>query len=373
MGPLQGLKVIEMAGIGPSQLCGMLLADMGADVIRIRRPGESDPGVAIPDQFNLMNRSRPTIVVDLKSDKGIELVLRLCEEADAIIEGFRPGVMEKLGLGPADCAARNRRIVFGRITGWGQTGPLAEFAGHDTNYIALGGALGGIGERGRPPPVPLNLIADFGGGALYLAVGLLAAILEARESGEGQVVDAAMVDGVASMLTLFYGLMAGGMWTDDRQSNLLDGGAPFVRCYEARDGKYVAVCAIEQPFYQELLERLGITEIDAEAQYDTSLWPEQERIFARVFKTKTRDEWGAVLEGSDACAAGVLSMGEAPQHRHNIERETFIAVDGIVQPAPAPRFSRTASEVRYGPAEQHDEKTVLRHWGLADEEITELL
>ncbi|MDH3430835.1 MAG: CoA transferase, partial [Gammaproteobacteria bacterium] len=334
MGPLSGFRIVEIAGIGPGQLCGMLLADMGAQLIRIDRPAKSDPGVDIPAEFNLMNRGRPTIVADLKSGRGVDLVLRLCEDADAIFEGFRPGVMEKLGLGPEECAARNKRIVYGRVTGWGQHGPLAHAAGHDTNYIALTGALNCIGQADRAPPVPLNLIGDFGGGALYLAMGMLAAMLEAGKSGQGQIVDAAMVDGVASMLTMYYGLMACGMWSDRRQANLLDGGAPFVRSYETRDDKYVAICAIEPRFFSALLESMAITDIDPGDQYNTESWPDHEAIFEAAFRTRTRDQWCDLLDKADACAAPVLSLGEAPAHAHNHARKTYVTVDGVQQPGP---------------------------------------
>ena len=373
MGPLHGLKIVEVAGIGPTQFCGMLLADMGAQVIRVARPDSGDPAVEIAAPYNLMNRSRPTIEADLKSRQGVELVLRLCETADAIFEGFRPGVMEGLGLGPEDCLRRNERIVYGRMTGWGQDGPLSAAAGHDTNYIALAGALHPIGAADRPPPIPLNLIGDFGGGALYLAMGLLAAMLEAQRSGRGQVVDAAMVDGAASMLTLFHGLLANGRWADKRESNLLDGGAPFVRCYATSDGKYVAVCAIEGRFFANLLAAMEITEIVAEDQYNVASWPEQRAIFERVFASRTRDEWREALEGADACAAPVLSLAEAPRHPHMAARETFVTVDGIEQPAPAPRFSRTPSAVQSGPGEPADARAVLAEWGLGEDEIAKLI
>ena len=374
MGPLHGIRIVEMAGIGPGQLCGMLLADMGAQVIRIDRPDDGDPGVSMPARYDIMNRSRPTLAVDLKSKDGVELVLRLCESADALFEGFRPGVMERLGMGPADCMARNERLVYGRVTGWGQHGPLADSVGHDTNYIALAGALGSIGDKDRPPPIPLNLIGDFGGGALYLATGMLAAMLEASKSGKGQVVDAAMVDGVASMMTLFYGLMAGGLWTDSRRSNWLDGAAPFAKNYETSDGKYIAVCAIENRFYKALLESLEITDIDPFDQHDREHWPEQEAIFVRTFKTKTRDEWSDILERSDSCATPVLSMTEAPQHEHSRARNTYVTVDGIQQPGPAPRFSRTRSEIRHGPtvSGEHD-RQALSEWGFSEIEIDRLL
>ena len=374
MGPLQGFKIVEIAGIGPTQLCGMLLADMGAQVIRVCRPADTAAGPLIPAHCNLMNRGRNSVLADLRSPKGAELVLRLCEDADAIFEGFRPGVMEKLGLGPEACQAQNERIVYGRMTGWGQEGPLANSVGHDTNYIALAGALHCIGERNRPPPVPLNLIGDFGGGATYLAIGILAGMLEAQKSGRGQVVDAAMVDGTASMLTMFYGLMAAGMWQDRRHSNFLDGAAPFARAYATSDDRFVAVCAIEPQFFKALLDTLGIEEIAVADQWITEHWPQHEAILGRVFGSKTRDEWAGILEGTDACAAPVLSLSEAPRHEHNAARGTFVKIDGIEQPAPAPRFSRTASEIRHGPdvAGTNDHES-LSAWGLSEEEIRVLI
>lgn len=373
MGPLDGFKIVEIAGIGPGQLCGMLLADMGARLIRVDRPVDGDLGLQLPAKYDIMNRSRPTLAVDLKTRDGVEFVLRLCEDADALFEGFRPGVMERLGMGPDECMAKNDRLVYGRMTGWGQQGPLADSVGHDTNYIALAGALGSIGDSDRPPPLPLNLIGDSGGGALYLAVGMLAAMLEATRSGKGQVVDAAMVDGVASMMTMFYGLMAGGMWTDERQGNLLDGGAPFAKTYETKNGKYVAVCAIENRFYKALLNSMGITEIDASDQHKKNSWPKQEAIFAARFREKTRDEWSDIFAGTDSCAAPVLSITEAPQHVHNVARKTFVTVDGIEQPGPAPRFSRTASEIRHGPTEPGEsDPDVLSAWGFSEAEIRRL-
>ena len=374
MGPLQGFKIVEIAGIGPGQYCGMLLADMGAQLIRIDRPDQGDLGIPMPAKFNLMNRSRPTIAVDLKTKEGLELVLRLCEDADAIFEGFRPGASEKLGLGPNACMARNERLVYGRMTGFGQSGPLADSAGHDPNYIALAGALHGIGDKDRPPPVPLNLIGDLGGGGVFLAMGMLAALLEASKSGRGQVVDAAMVDGAASMMTLFYGLMAGGMWRDERQSNLLDGHAPFVKNYETSDGKYIAVCAIEQRFFKALIVALDLSDIAVADQYRQEQWPEHEAILAATFKTKTRDEWSDILEGTDACAAPILSMSEAPKHVHNEARKTFVNVDGIRQPAPAPRFSRTKSTIQQPPSEPGSEDhQALSNWGISDAEISKFL
>jgi len=370
MGPLHGFKIIEIAGIGPTQFCGMLLADMGAQVIRLDRPHDADLGIDIPAKYNLMNRSRPTIEVDLKNKAGVELVLRLCDDADALFEGFRPGVMERVGLGPEECMARNERLVYGRMTGWGQDGPLAESVGHDTNYIALAGALGSIGDRDRPPPLPLNLVGDLGGGALYLAMGMLAAMLEASRSGKGQVVDAAMVDGVASMMTMFYGLLESNQWADRRQSNLLDGGMPFAQTYETRDGKYIAVCAIERRFFTALLDSLGIAEIDPADQYVADKWDGHKTIFADTFKSKTRDEWCNLLEGTEACVSPVLSMTEVPRHPHNAIRQNFVTIDGIEQPAPAPRFSRTRSGIQHAPTESGENiREVLADWGLSDLDI----
>jgi alpha-methylacyl-CoA racemase len=374
VGPLHGIRIVEIAGIGPTQFCGMLLADMGAEVIRVRRPAATDPGVDLPDRFNLMNRGRPTIDVDLKSDAGRELVLRLCEKADALFEGFRPGVMERLGLGPDECIACNERLVYGRMTGWGQEGPLAQRAGHDTNYIALAGALHGIGPADRPPPLPLNLIGDFGGGALYLAMGLLAAMLEAGRSGKGQVVDAAMVDGTASLLTLFYGLLAGRLWTEGRESNLLDGGAPFARCYETRDGKYVAVCALESTFFAALLEAMSIDDIDPAEQYDTARWPAHRDRLASAFRSRTRDEWGELLIDVDACATPVLTLMEAAEHEHARARGTYVDIEGIRQPGPAPRFSRTAAAARAAPPDRREvAMAMMREWGIGEDEIRRVL
>jgi alpha-methylacyl-CoA racemase len=364
MGPLQGFRIIEIAGIGPGPFCGMLLADMGADVVRIDRPGGIDTGVGVPAQFNLLNRNRTTICVDLKSAAGVQQVLKLCETADAIFEGNRPGVMESLGLGPDDCMAVNRRLVFGRMTGWGQEGPLAGFAGHDANYAAIAGALGAIGDKGGPPGVPLNLVADFGGGGAYLAIGILAALLEAQRSGEGQVVDAAMVDGAASLMTLFYGLYAGGLWKDERGSNFLDGAAPFYRPYRTSDGEYIMVCAIEPRFFKVLLEKLGVDEIEPTNQFDQARWTSHIAIFEKVFAAKTRDEWTEILADSDACFAPVLSLAEAPNHHHNQARKTFVEVNGVVQPAPAPRFSRTPLAIRSGAGEgETDIQSVIDNWG----------
>lgn len=363
MGPLKGFRIIEIAGIGPTQFCGMLLSDMGANVVRIERPGGVDVGMGLHPRFNLMNRGRTPIELDLKDDGAIQSVIELCRHADAVLEGFRPGVMESLGLGPDECMAVNPRLVYGRMTGWGQEGPLASAAGHDGNYAALSGALGAIGNFGAPPTIPLNLVADFGGGGAYLAIGILAALLESGTSGQGQVVDAAMVDGAASLMTLFYGLHAGGYWQDERGSNFLDGAAPFYRSYETGDGKYVVVCAIEPRFFRILIETLGVDDIDPAEQFDQSRWPDHVRTLAAAFRVHTRDEWEASFAGLDGCVSPVLSLLEAPSHAHNQARKTFVESDGIVQPAPAPRFSRTESEILSTPGAPTVEiDEVLESW-----------
>jgi alpha-methylacyl-CoA racemase len=373
VGPLNGIRIVEIAGIGPGQFCGMLLADMGASVLRIDRLESTDLGVAMPPRYNLMNRSRPVVPLDLRRPEGVELVLDLCAGADALFEGFRPGVMERLGLGPEQCMARNPRLVYGRMTGWGQDGPLAERAGHDPNYIALAGVLGSIGERGGPPVYPLNLVGDFGGGGAYMALGLLAGILEASRSGQGQVVDAAMVDGAASLMTLFHGLAAAGLWKDERGSNVLDGGAPFLRPYETADGGHVVVGALEGRFFRELLDRLGIDDLDPAWQYDRRRWPEIERRLAEVFRSRTRAEWVEAFEGSDACCAPVLSLTEATRHPHNVARGTYVEVDGIVQPAPAPRFSRTPSAAPRPPASAGTgAASALAEWNVPAERVSAL-
>lgn len=368
MGPLQGFRIVEIAGIGPGPFCGMLLADMGAEIIRIERPGHAASTTDIPKKFNLLNRGRPAIAVDLKSRRGVDLVLALCEKADALFEGNRPGVMEKLGLGPDACMAVNPRLVYGRMTGWGQEGPLANTAGHDGNYAAIAGAIGAIGDKDGPPAIPLNLVADFGGGGAYLAIGILAAMLEAQRSGEGQVVDAAMVDGAASLMTLFYGLHAADIWKDKRRSNILDGAAPFYRPYKTSDGEYMIVCALEPQFFRELIEKLEVTNIDPAMQLDQTAWPEHIAILDARFATRARDEWTGIFAGSDACVAPVLSLGEAPDHPHNRARRTFLEIDGVTQPGPAPRFSRTPSEVQGGAGACNGRvHEVLSDWGLSDE------
>jgi alpha-methylacyl-CoA racemase len=347
----------------------MMLADMGADVIRIDRINAAGATA----KWNVLNRNRQSIAVDLKKPTGVELVLKLVERADALIEGFRPGVMERLRLGPDVCFERNPKLIYGRMTGWGQEGPLAQAAGHDINYIALTGALHSIGRRNEGPVPPLNLIGDFGGGGLLLAFGVVCGILEARTSGRGQVIDAAMTDGSALLMAMMYGLKAAHRWSNDRGENLLDSGAHFYDVYECADGKWIALGSIEPQFYRLLLEKTGITDADFQSQMDASLWPGLKEKLSEVIKTKTRDEWRALMEGSDVCFAPVLDMDEAPFHPHNRERGTFIDVAGVTQPAPAPRFSRTPPETPKAP-DRVGQRTreVLRLWGLSEEEIAEL-
>jgi alpha-methylacyl-CoA racemase len=356
-GPLSGVRIVEFAGIGPGPFASMLLADMGADVVRIDRPG-----FAGADVRDVTMRSRRVVALDLKNAAHRDQVLAMLDCADVLIEGFRPGVMERLGLGPDVVLARNERLVYGRMTGWGQEGPLAQAAGHDINYIALPGALAAIGTKQGPVP-PLNLVGDYGGGALYLVVGVLAAVIEARASGRGQVVDVAMCDGAASLLSLFFTLRARGIWQDERASNLLDGGAHFYRTYECADGRHVALGAIEPQFYEELCQLAGLDNPVFRDRNDKARWPDLSRRMEAVFKTRTRDEWCAILEGSDACFAPVLTMGEAPSHPHLAARSTFLDLDGVVQPAPAPRFSRTPSAVQSPPAKGPTEVAdVIAEW-----------
>jgi alpha-methylacyl-CoA racemase len=364
VGPLAGIKVVELAGIGPGPMCAMLLADLGATVLRIDRPGPQDLGVARPRRYDLLLRGRHSLAVDLKHPKGKALALRLVESADALIEGFRPGVTERLGLGPEDCLARNRRLVYGRVTGWGQQGPLAQAAGHDINYISLVGALHAFGRRGEAPVPPLNLLGDFAAGALYLALGLVCGILEVQRSGKGQVVDAAMVDGTASLLTAFHGLVAAGLATHERGTNTLDTGAHFYSAYECADGRWISVAAIEGKFYAELLRRLDIEPATMAPQMDREHWPATQDRLAALFKTRTREEWCRLLEGTDACFAPVLTTDEAPHHPHNKARGTYVEIDGIVQPAPAPRFSRTVPDLPMPPQPNDPEQaeTALATW-----------
>jgi len=347
-GPLHGLVVTELAGLGPAPFCGMVLADLGAEVIRVDRIGGQSLPIGSVDN-DVLNRGKQSLSVNLKDEAGVEVVLRTVARSDALIEGFRPGVAERLGVGPVECLARNQALVYGRMTGWGQYGPLATTAGHDIDYIALSGALHSIGPPDQPLP-PLNLVADFGGGGMLLALGVLAAIIHARTSGEGQVVDAAMVDGSALLMASHHGYLADGWWRPERGSNLLDGAAPFYRTYRTADGGHVAVGALEPQFFSELLAGLDLKTEDVGAQNDREKWPEMRRIFAERFSQRTRDEWAALFRGTDACVAPVLSMTEALDHPHNIERETFVEVDGVVQPAPAPRFSATPPEISRPPA-----------------------
>src|SRR5580693_5107179 len=341
MGPLAGIKVIEFAGIGPCPMAAMMLAEMGATVLRIDRLADSDLGLPLPTKFETLKRSRHIIRLDLKRPEAVDLTLRLIARSDALIEGFRPRVMERLGLGPDICLARNPRLVFGRVTGWGQEGPLAHAAGHDLNYIALTGALHAIGRKGQKPTPPLNLVGDYGGGALYLVTGLLAAIISARATGTGQVVDVAMVDGALSLMTPIYAMKAGGRLTAPRGENQLDSGAYFYEVYQCADGQFISIASIEAKFHAELLQRLELDPATVPPQWDRSKWPDTKDRLTALFKTRTRDGWCHVLEGTDVCFAPVLSMDEAHQHPHNTAREAFIDVGGMRQPAPAPRFAGT--------------------------------
>ena len=369
MGPLKGLKIIEMAGIGPGPFCGMVLADLGAEIIRVDRASAIGTG----SKQEPSNRGKKSIAVDLKAKEGVEVVLKLVETADAIFEGFRPGVMERLGIGPEVCLARNDRIVFGRMTGWGQEGPLANAAGHDINYISLSGALAAIGRPGSPPVPPLNLIGDFGGGGMLLALGLVAALLESKESKKGQVVDAAMTDGSALLMTMIYSMQSSGMWKTTMGSNLLDGGSHFYDTYECKDGKFISIGSIEPQFYALLCQIAELDEKVFSKQMSRDLWPEQKEEIKKIFLNKTRDEWCELMEGTDVCFAPVLDMSEAPQHPHNKERKTFIDLEGVTQPAPAPRFSRTEPEVVSSPSivGEHTNE-VLSSIGLSEEDISTL-
>jgi alpha-methylacyl-CoA racemase len=366
-GPLTGLKIVEFAGIGPGPFCGMLLSDLGADVVRIDRKGA---GRGAPSDIG--SRGRRSVSLDLKQPASVEACLKLMEAADGIIEGFRPGVMERLGLGPDVALKRNPKLVYGRMTGWGQTGPLAHSAGHDMNYIAITGALHAIGTEDKPVP-PLNLVGDFGGGALYLAFGLMAGIIQARATGTGQVVDCAMSDGAASLMAMFYGMKAAGGWKETRRSNLLDGGAHFYDTYQCSDGKWVSIGSIEPQFYALLLEKTGITDPEFQGQMDRSLWPSLRAKLTAVIATKTRDQWTAIMGGTDVCFAPVLDLDEAPKHPHNVARQTFIEIAGVTQPAPAPRFSATPSGVpKPPPAIGAHNREALADWGFSSSEIDAL-
>ena len=361
MGPLKGMKIVELAGIGPGPMCAMLLADMGATVLRIDRKEPVDLGNPRPLKYNLLLRNRKSIALDLKQPAAIELVLKLVTDADGLIEGFRPGVVERLGLGPDVCLARNPRLVYGRMTGWGQSGPLASAAGHDLNYIALTGALHAIGRKGQPPTPPLNLLGDYAGGSLYLAMGMLAAVIEARQSDKGQVVDAAIVDGTASLMTSVFGLYAAGLVSLERGTNTSDSGAYFYDVYECADGKWVSVAPIEGRFHAEFLRLMGIAPEEIGEQRDSKNWDRARGVLARTFKTRSRAEWCKLLEGTDSCFAPVLTMAEAPQHEHFKARGTFVEVDGVVQPAVAPRFSRSVPDKPTAP-EPPDADRALEGW-----------
>lgn len=372
MGPLEGIKVIEIAGIGPGPFCAMVLADLGAEVIRVDRAGSVAEDFPEQRSLDLLNRGRKSIGVDLKQPDGVETILKLVESADALIEGFRPGVAERLGIGPDVCLSRNPRLVYGRMTGWGQTGSYASMAGHDINYISLAGVLGAIGREGQAPVPPINLVGDFGGGGMLLALGVCAALVETASSGQGQVVDAAMTDGSALLATMVHSFVAMGIW-GERGTNMLDTGAPFYDVYECADGEFVSLGSIEPQFYAELMRITGLGDEDLPRQMDRSQWPTLKARVAEVMKSKPRDEWVALMEGTDVCFAPVLSIAEAYEHPHNVERGTFVEVDGVRQPAPAPRFSRTPGAISSPPphAGEHTEE-VLSAWGFAADDLAAL-
>lgn len=373
-GPLSGVKVVELAGIGPGPMCGMLFGDLGADVVRIDRQTAADLGIDRgSNKWDLLNRSKRSVAANLKMKEGVETVLKLVENADILIEGMRPGVTERLGLGPEDCWARNPKLVYGRVTGWGQEGPIAHAAGHDMNYIALTGALHAIGTTDSGPVPPLNLVGDFGGGALYLAFGCLAAYIEAQTSGKGQVVDAAMIDGASNLMTAIYGMKAAGRWKQERGTNILDTGAHFYDVYETSDGKHVSIGSIEKKFYAELKERVGMAPDAMPEQMNPAKWPEYKAELGAIIRSKTRDEWVDIMEGTDVCFAPVLDMDEAPKHSHNTARDTFVDIDGVVQPNAAPRFSRTPNgvpTVAPNPGDHTDE--ILSEWGFGGDEVQAL-
>jgi alpha-methylacyl-CoA racemase len=372
-GPLHDVRVIELAGLGPAPFCSMVLADLGAQVLRIDRPPAFPPGEERVNAWDVLNRNRRGVAVDLRSGPGAAFVRELAESADVLVEGFRPGVAERLGLGPDDLLGANPRLVYGRMTGWGQDGPLAPRAGHDLTYLALSGALAHIGREGQPPTPPLNLVADFGGGGMLLAMGILAALVERSGSGHGQVVDAAMVDGAALLMAPLFGAWSSGFWNEARGTNLLDSGAPFYDVYECADGRWLAIGAIESQFYAQLLEGLGLAGDETlPDQNDASRWPELHDRIAAVVLTRTRDEWAAHFEGTDACVAPVLTMGEAPTHPHAVARAAFAEVEGVPQPAPAPRFGRTPAGTPSAAVEGADAVDVLESWGVDADRVATL-
>jgi alpha-methylacyl-CoA racemase len=373
MGPLAGIRVLEFEAIGPGPFAGMLLADMGADVLVVDRPDSTDLGLKRERWYDVMMRGKRSMTLDLKEKNAAQVALQLISKADALIEGFRPGVMERLGLGPVLALERNPKLVYGRMTGWGQDGPLAPRAGHDINYIALAGVLHAFGRRGEAPVPPLNLVGDFGGGGMLLGFGIACALLEGSRSGKGQVVDAAMVEGASLLAAMFHGFLKVGEWSETRGANILDTGTPWYDVYETRDGKYVSIGAIEAKFYAELLSRLNLRAEDLPGQYERARWPEMREVFARAFRTKTRDEWCAIFEGSDACFAPVLSFSESRNHPHNAARASFVDVAGVPQPAPAPRFSRTPGAVRGAPPERGEGgRAALAEWGFSATEVERL-
>ena len=371
MGPLSGIKILEFESIGPAPFAGMLLADMGADVLVIDRPATTDLGLKRERWYDVMMRGKRSVTLDLKQKPSGAAALELASKADALIEGMRPGVMERLGLGPEQVFKKNPKLVYGRMTGWGQDGPLAPRAGHDINYIALAGVLHAFGRKGEAPLPPLNLIGDFGGGGMLLGFGVACALIEAMRSGRGQVVDAAMVEGASLLAAMFAGFLKAGSWSENRGENILDTGAPWYDVYETQDGKYVSIGAIETRFFEELLVRLKLK--DVPAQHDRARWAEMKALFAKTFRSKTREEWCKVFEGSDACFAPVLSWSEARRHPHNDSRKSFLEVSGVEQPSPAPRFSRTPGAVRRAPPERGEGgREALIDWGFADPEISKL-
>jgi alpha-methylacyl-CoA racemase len=374
MGPLAGLKVVEFAGIGGGPHCAMMLADMGAEVIRIDRPNRSGLGVDVKTRYDLVLRGRRSVAIDLKNDSGREVALKMIDQADALIESFRPGVMERIGLGPDECFSRNPKLVYARLTGWGQDGPYAQMAGHDINYIALSGVLSAIGPREGPPIPPLNLVGDFGGGAVYCAFGIVSALIHAQRTGKGQVVDASMVDGAAALLTMVVGFHRGGIWSPKRGDNIVDGGAPYYSTYETSDSRYISIGAIEEKFYEMLLNKLDVAgDPKMRPHTDRRLWAHQRTVISARIKTKTRDEWCELLEGTDTCFAPVLTLEEACDHPHLKARGTYVDLNGVNQPAPNPRFSLTKPHVSGPPAETGEHtRSVLENWGFNGDQIDEL-